>query len=108
MPVFSIAADQHRPSEGDGCVRAETIQEAVALIGHPDVNVSPLAQLCAAWMSARQTNLNVRVGSKSDLQHRLAQRLECDDEPTFESKDRLYSVPDGRGRRHKLAREILE
>ncbi len=53
MPVFSITADQHRPSEGDGFVRAETIQEAVALIGHPDVNVSPLAQLCAAWMSAR-------------------------------------------------------
>jgi len=41
MPVFafSIATDQHRPSEGDGFVRAETIQEAVALIGHPEVNV---------------------------------------------------------------------
>jgi len=44
MPVFahSIAADQHRPSEGDGFVRAEAIQEAVALVGHPDANVSPL------------------------------------------------------------------
>ena len=44
MPVFaySIAADQHRPSEGDGYVRAETIQEAVALVGHPEVNVYPL------------------------------------------------------------------
>ena len=44
MPVFaySIAADQHRPSDGDGYVRAETIHEAVALIGHPDVNVYPL------------------------------------------------------------------
>ena len=41
MPVFAytIAADQHRPSEGDGFVRAETIQQAVALVGHPDVNV---------------------------------------------------------------------
>ena len=41
MSVFanSIAADQHIPSEGDGYVRAETIQQAVALIGHPEVNV---------------------------------------------------------------------
>ncbi len=41
MPVFvySIAADQHGPSEGDGFVRAETIHEAVELIGHPEVNV---------------------------------------------------------------------
>ncbi len=39
--AFSIAADQDRTSEGDGFVRAETIQEAVALIGHPDVNVYP-------------------------------------------------------------------
>ncbi len=44
MPVFaySIAADQDRPSEGDGFVRAETIQEAVALVGHPEVNVYAL------------------------------------------------------------------
>ena len=44
MPVFaySIAADQHRPSEGDGFVRAETIQQAVALVGHPEVNVYQL------------------------------------------------------------------
>jgi len=44
MPVFtySIAAYQHRPSEGDGYVLAETIQEAVALVGHPEVNVYPL------------------------------------------------------------------
>ena len=34
-----IAADQHRPSDGDGFVRAATIQEAVALVGHPDANV---------------------------------------------------------------------
>ena len=41
MPVFtySIAAYQHRPSEGDGYVLAETIQEAAALVGHPEVNV---------------------------------------------------------------------
>jgi hypothetical protein len=41
MPLFvySIAADQHRPSQGDGFVRAETIRQAVALVGHPDVNV---------------------------------------------------------------------
>ncbi len=44
MPVFAytIAADQDRPSEGEGFVRAETIQAAVALVGHPDVNVYPL------------------------------------------------------------------
>ena len=44
MPVFAytIAADQDRPSEGDGFVRTETIQQAVALVGHPDVNVYPL------------------------------------------------------------------
>jgi len=44
MPVFafSIATDQHRPSEGDGFVRAETINQAVALVGHPEVNVYPL------------------------------------------------------------------
>ncbi len=43
MPVFtySIAKDQDRPSEGGGFVRAETIQEAVALVGHPEVNVRP-------------------------------------------------------------------
>ncbi len=41
MPVFaySIAADQYSPPEGEGFVRAETIQEAVALAGHPEVNV---------------------------------------------------------------------
>ena len=41
MPVFvySIAADEHRSSEGEGYVRAETIQQAVALVGHPEVNV---------------------------------------------------------------------
>ena len=44
MPVFafSIAADQYHPSEGDGFVRVETIHEAVALVGHPEVNVYPL------------------------------------------------------------------
>ena len=44
MPVFafSIAADQDRPSQGDGFVRAKTIQQAVALIGHPHANVYAL------------------------------------------------------------------
>ena len=44
MPVFafSIAADQARPSEGDRFFRAETIHEAVALVGHPEVNVYEL------------------------------------------------------------------
>ncbi len=37
--VYTIAADQDRPSEGDGFVRAETIHEAVALVGHREVNV---------------------------------------------------------------------
>ena len=37
MPVFaySISADQYHPSEGDGFVRADTAEQAVALIGHP-------------------------------------------------------------------------
>jgi len=44
MPVFasSIAADPHGPSEGDGFVRAETAQQAVALVRHPEVNVYSL------------------------------------------------------------------
>ncbi len=44
MPVFAycIAADQDRPSETGVFVQAETIQQAVALIGHPEVNVYPL------------------------------------------------------------------
>ena len=44
MPVFAncIAADQDRPSETGVFVRAETIRQAVALVGHPDVNVYPL------------------------------------------------------------------
>ena len=50
MPVFaySIAADQDSPPEGEGFARAETIQQAVALVGHPDVNVYPLPP-DAAW-----------------------------------------------------------
>jgi hypothetical protein len=40
MPVFAycIAADQDRPSETGVFVRAETIRQAVALVGHPEVN----------------------------------------------------------------------
>ena len=36
---FYIAGDQGRPSEGEGYVRAKTIQEAVTLVGHSEVNV---------------------------------------------------------------------
>ncbi len=38
-PLCPLRADAECPSEGDGFVRAETIQEAVALVGHPEVNV---------------------------------------------------------------------
>jgi len=50
MPLFaySIAADQHRPSEGDGFVSADTAEQAVSLVGHPEVNVYPLPA-DAAW-----------------------------------------------------------
>ncbi len=41
--AYSIAADQDRPSDGDGFVRAETIQAAVALVAHPEVNVFPVS-----------------------------------------------------------------
>ena len=34
--------DTISPPEGEGFVRAETIQAAVALVGHPDVNVYQL------------------------------------------------------------------
>jgi hypothetical protein len=37
--VYSIAADQDRPSDGDGYVRAETAEQAVALVAHPEVNI---------------------------------------------------------------------
>ncbi len=52
MPVFAytIAADQERPSEGEGFIRAETIQQAVALVGHPEVNVYPLPSAYALSM----------------------------------------------------------
>ena len=41
MPLFaySITADQDHPSEGYGFVWAETIQQAAALVGHPDASV---------------------------------------------------------------------
>ena len=46
MPVFaySIAADQDSPSEGDGYVRAETIHEAVALVGYR--HIPDMVQRC--------------------------------------------------------------
>jgi hypothetical protein len=54
MPVFAycIAADQDRPSETGVFVRAETIRQAVALIGHPEVNVYPLPD-DAVWPGGR-------------------------------------------------------
>ena len=39
--AYAIATAQNCPSDGDGFVRAETIRQAVALVGHPDVNVFP-------------------------------------------------------------------
>ena len=56
MSVFanSIAADQHIPSEGDGYVRAEAIQEAVALVGHPEVRLAQL-ELCPFMARNRHT-----------------------------------------------------
>ena len=55
MPVFAytIAADQDRPSEGDGYVRAETIRQAVALVGHPDANVYPARYERVAQIQAK-------------------------------------------------------
>lgn len=37
--VYCIATDQDNPSDGDGYVRADIIGQAVALVGHPEVNV---------------------------------------------------------------------
>ena len=52
LPVsaFAAPADQYSPPEGEGFVRAETIQQAVALIGHPEVNVYELPP-DAVWPS---------------------------------------------------------
>ncbi len=59
MSVFanSIAADQHIPSEGDGYVRAEAIQEAVALIGHPEVNVYAIGGGACVFTRAHISNI---------------------------------------------------
>ncbi len=38
----TIVIFHFRPAEGDGYVRAEVAQQAVALIGYPEVNVYPL------------------------------------------------------------------
>jgi hypothetical protein len=38
---FTIAADQHSPSLGDGFVRAETVEAAIAIVDHPDANLYP-------------------------------------------------------------------
>ena len=39
---LNVSLDYIFRSKGEGYVRAETIQEAVALVGHPDVNVYAL------------------------------------------------------------------
>ncbi len=49
------AADQDRPSEGDGFVRNETIRQAVALVGHPEVNAHPRFQRKPASSSSART-----------------------------------------------------
>lgn len=43
MPVwsFTIAADQKSPSQGDGFVRAATVEAALDLVDHPDANLYP-------------------------------------------------------------------
>ncbi len=43
MPVFAyyIAADQYHLPKGEWFVRSETIQQAVALVGHPEVSMYP-------------------------------------------------------------------
>jgi hypothetical protein len=76
MPVFAytIAADQHRPSEGDGFVRAETIGQAVALVGHPDANV--------------QTNSSPGVTLKSERNRHKLNRDRAS------SPDGLAGIPD--------------
>jgi hypothetical protein len=62
--------------------------------------MSPLLPNCLAEASARFGS-RVRIRDISDL------GLVSGDELTFESEDRLYSAPDGRGRGHEMAREIL-
>lgn len=36
---FSIAADQEGPELGSGQVRAESVEDALALVGHPETNL---------------------------------------------------------------------
>lgn len=43
---FTIAADQHSPSLGDGYVRAETVEAALAIVDHPDANLYPCPDDC--------------------------------------------------------------
>ena len=38
---FCIAASVEGPDEGSGFVRAETVEEALGLVGHPETNLYP-------------------------------------------------------------------
>lgn len=38
---FTIVADQHGPSLGDGFVGAETVEAAISIVDHPDANLYP-------------------------------------------------------------------
>ena len=71
MPVFAncIAADQDRPSETGVFVRGETIQAAVALVCHPEVNLYPLPA-DAVWPGDRgaQGFPSARKVGKTQLQ----------------------------------------
>ncbi len=70
--AFSIAADQDRPSEGDGYVRAETIQQAVALVGHPEVNVYELPADAACFLTVNAYPVEVIAARFAHLGEELA------------------------------------
>ena len=74
LPVFaySIAADQHRPSEGEGFVRAETIQQAVALVGHPEVNVYELPADAVCFLTVNAYPVEVIAARFAHLGEELA------------------------------------
>ncbi len=76
-----------RPSDGDGFVQAETIQQAVALIGHHEANVYPLPanirrminrEIISAGSSHRgpccRTQRAIGLGHRSRLCRRVFER----------------------------------
>ena len=50
--VYCIAVDTEAPPEGTGYVRAETPEETVALVGHPEVNLYSLPGMPSGRESA--------------------------------------------------------